>query len=69
MTGLQPSQNPITNGVPLEAPSSMGQGFGRVHLGQTLPLAGSPGLKMQVRRLVAVCHLLVACLLVALTQA
>lgn len=38
MSGTTPSDNPHLNGVPLEPPPSIRQGFGRVNLGISLPL-------------------------------
>ena len=38
MSGTTPSDNPDLNGVPLEPPPSIRQGFGRVNLGTSLPL-------------------------------
>ncbi len=48
MIGLTPSQNPATNGVPLEAAPSTDQGFGRVTLNTSLPLGGASALNLQV---------------------
>ena len=48
MIGLVPSQNPATNGVPLEAAPSTDQGFGRVTLNTSLPLGGTSALNLQV---------------------
>ena len=50
MTGLTPDQDPAQNGVPLDAPPSIRQGFGRLQLNSSLPLSGvnSPaGLNLQ----------------------
>eukprot|EP00191_Tetraselmis_sp_GSL018_P024176 CAMPEP_0177623490 /NCGR_PEP_ID=MMETSP0419_2-20121207/28931_1 /TAXON_ID=582737 /ORGANISM="Tetraselmis sp., Strain GSL018" /LENGTH=1602 /DNA_ID=CAMNT_0019124047 /DNA_START=163 /DNA_END=4968 /DNA_ORIENTATION=- len=41
MTGTTPSDNPKLNGVPLESPPSIRQGFGRVNVGTSLPLQGA----------------------------
>ena len=39
MQGVSPSMNPIHDGVPLEPPPSIRQGFGRMFLANSLPLA------------------------------
>lgn len=41
MNGIAPSANAQYNGVPLDPPPSVRQGFGRANLGHSLPLAGS----------------------------
>lgn len=41
MNGIAPSANAQYNGVPLDPPPSVRQGFGRANLGYSLPLAGS----------------------------
>lgn len=48
MQGVTPSSNALYDGVPLEPPPSNRQGFGRLHLGNSLPLAGS-STSLQVR--------------------
>ncbi|KAK9836281.1 hypothetical protein WJX81_001826 [Elliptochloris bilobata] len=49
MQGIAPSANAQYNGVPLDTPPSVRQGFGRAHLGRSLPLAGGvPGWNLQV---------------------
>ena len=47
MTGLTPDQDPNKDGVPLDAPPSTRQGFGRMQLSNSLPLS-SGSLHMQV---------------------
>lgn len=49
MEGITPDANPQYDGVPLDPPPSTRQGFGRAHLGRSLPLAANPsGWSMQV---------------------
>lgn len=57
MEGITPDYNPTFNGVPLDPPPSVRQGFGRAHLGRSLPLAASPstGWSMQARSRVSLC--------------
>lgn len=48
MNGLTPDQDPAQNGVPLDAPPSIRQGFGRLQLNSSLPLSGlNSGLSLQ----------------------
>lgn len=48
MNGLTPDQDPAQNGVPLDAPPSIRQGFGRLQLNTSLPLYGvTNGLSLQ----------------------
>mmetsp|Transcript_31546 Transcript_31546/g.89554 ORF Transcript_31546/g.89554 Transcript_31546/m.89554 type:complete len:1752 (-) Transcript_31546:144-5399(-) len=47
MLGTTPSDNPDLNGVPLEPPPSIRQGFGRANIGTSLPLQGA-GWNLQV---------------------
>ena len=50
MQGIAPSADAQYNGVPLDVPPSVRQGYGRVDLGRALPLAGSgPGWNLQAR--------------------
>lgn len=50
MQGIAPSADAQYNGVPLDAPPSVRQGYGRVDLGRALPLASSgPGWNLQVQ--------------------
>ena len=50
MQGIAPSADAQYNGVPLDVPPSVRQGFGRADLSRALPLAGSaPGWNLQVR--------------------
>lgn len=49
MEGITPDSNPQYDGVPLDPPPSMRQGFGAAHLGRSLPIASNPsGWSMQV---------------------
>ena len=41
MQGVTPSSNALYDGVPLEPPPSIRQGFGRLDLANSLPLAGA----------------------------
>jgi hypothetical protein len=51
MAGIAPSASAQYNGVPLDPPPSVRQGFGRLHLGRALPLAGgAQGWSLQARR-------------------
>lgn len=50
MQGVTPSSNALYDGVPLEPPPSNRQGFGRLHLGNSLPLVATRGdRRLQVR--------------------
>jgi hypothetical protein len=42
MSGETPSDNLLYNGVPLDPTPSNRQGWGHVHLGRSLPIAGTP---------------------------
>ena len=49
MEGITPDSNIQYDGVPLDPPPSMRQGFGAAHLGRALPIASNPsGWSMQV---------------------
>ena len=49
MEGITPDSNTQYDGVPLDPPPSMRQGFGAAHLGRSLPIASNPsGWSMQV---------------------
>ncbi|BDA48509.1 probable serine protease/ABC transporter B family protein tagA at N-terminal half [Coccomyxa sp. Obi] len=49
MEGITPDANPQYDGVPLDPPPSMRQGFGAANLGRSLPIASNPsGWSMQV---------------------
>lgn len=49
MEGITPDYNPQYDGVSLDPPPSMRQGFGAAHLGRSLPIASNPsGWSMQV---------------------
>lgn len=49
MEGITPDANPQYDGVPLDPPPSIRQGFGRAHLGRSLPIASNPsGWSLQV---------------------
>jgi len=51
MAGIAPSASAQYNGVPLDPPPSVRHGFGRLHLGRALPLAGgAQGWSLQARR-------------------
>jgi hypothetical protein len=51
MEGITPDANPQYSGIPLDPPPSIRQGFGRSHLGRSLPLASNPtGWSMQVNQ-------------------
>ncbi len=41
MSGVTPSADALFDGVPLEQPPSNRQGFGRLQLSNSLPLAGA----------------------------
>lgn len=49
MLGLTPDQDPAKDGVPLDPPPSTRQGFGRMQLTSSVPLAPSGPFRMQVR--------------------
>ena len=50
MQGIAPSADAQYDGMPLDAPPSVRQGYGRVDLGRALPLASSaPGWNLQAR--------------------
>lgn len=60
MEGIAPSSNPQYDGVPLDPTPSSRQGFGRVRLSTSLPLANGPSFQdtyapnMQVQQLLPV---------------